>query len=120
MDTILRELMRTTGRAPGPMQVATIAEAASTSDANLVAGVAGRIIYVEQVDLVLAGASTFDIWSGASTDAQRCAGGPGTITGAASVQYTFGPLSSVDAGDAVVIDRGTSVAVSGTIRFCYL
>ena len=115
---ILRELMRITGRGAGPMTVATIDLSASTSDADLIAAPTGKRIYVEQVDLILAGASTFDLWSGASADADRCIGGPGTVTGAASAQYTFGPFYTEVDGDALVIDRGTSVAVSGAVRYC--
>lgn len=114
---ILKELRRTLGRSGGPLQVASVALGASTSDADLVAAPTGRRIFVVQADLVLAGASTLDIWSGASGDATRCIGGPGTITGLAGVQYVFGPFYTEADGDALVVDRGTSVALSGTIHY---
>lgn len=119
-DKTLRELMRITGRGPGPMQVAAIDLSASTSDADLVAAAAGRRIYVEQLDLMPAASSTIEIWSGPSGSTTRPTGGPGSIAGNGGSQYVLGPFYTTADGAALVVDRGTSVALAGTVRYCYV
>lgn len=117
---LLQEYARTIGRQPGPWVMASIDLTAATTDATLVSVPAGRTCWVHRIDLVPAGASTLELWSGASTDTQRCVGAPGQTNALAGAQYTYGPFHTVDDGDDLVLDRGTSVAVAGSVIYCFV
>lgn len=90
-----------------------VVNASASGDNTVIAGVAGKSIYVYGFDLSLAQSTTFTLKSGASTSLT----GPMTLN-AYSKSATYAPAYWVtNPGDNLVINLGSAIQCSGTIWY---
>lgn len=87
---------------------------AASGETTLVAATAGRRIVVVSLDLTPAAALTFAIWSGTVAAGTRITG---DIVGNAGGQYVW--LDKITHADNVIlnINRGSAVAISGSLTY---
>jgi hypothetical protein len=91
----------------------------SSGLAQLVAGVAGKQIYITSWDVVLAAAGTFQLETGTGTN---CGTGTAAVTGAYSFAANGGivknsQLAPLTAGNALCINNGSAVAAAGEVSY---
>lgn len=115
MKSVFDLFVQKIGRMPGSVQTASIALSAGTGETTLIDVGASEYFFVHQMVLV-PGAGTLALWSGTVAAGQRITGD--MVLPAAAV--TFENLMGHGAGRDLIVNRGTSIVLTGHIVYSVL